>query len=502
MYALLHEVAAGIPGRTLITCRHETIHAGDRIGLIGPNGCGKTTLMEKIASEQEGVTLYTDPVYVPQLHDESKPESGGETTKRLLRKAFRREGGLLLLDEPTTYLDTDGLEWLEEQLRSFNGAVLVISHDRAFLDAVCTKIWSVEDGEIHAMAGTYSTYKQEKEKKNLAHRRSYETQQQEKAKLERAVRMKEQRAEAVTSTKNVSRSEAKITGAKPYFAKKQKKMQQSGRAMKQRLEKLDTVEKPFEERPLQMTLPGSEKRRSGPAVRLEKSTAEAGGRTLWTSEAMSFSYGEHVAVTGPNGSGKTTFLQRLYEGIDIDVPAWLRFGRSVQDVRALETGGTMLEYVMAESIQPEETVRTVLARLGFRGERVYVPAAELSGGEKRKVSFAALFVSGCNALLLDEPTTFLDLEAVEALEGLIQEYPGLIFLVSHDRRFVERTADVVLDIRNGSLSVVEEADAPEDERLLLETRLSDVVSRLSTEPSPELEEEFQKLLKKKKQLET
>lgn len=219
--------------------------------------------------------------------------------------------------------------------------------------------------------------------------------------------------------------------------------------------------------------------------------------------------GDKLAIVGANGSGKTTLLKKIIENdVGITLSPAVKYGYFSQTIDLLDSEKSILENVQISSEQTETFIRIVLARLHFFREDVYKQVKVLSGGERVKVALAKLFVSNINTLILDEPTNFLDIEAVEALESLLMEYRGTIIFVSHDRRFIEKIATRILTIENEELRVFEGTyqefknyeprSEEEDNLLLLETKITEVLSRLSIEPSAELEQEFQRLLASKR----
>lgn len=224
---------------------------------------------------------------------------------------------------------------------------------------------------------------------------------------------------------------------------------------------------------------------------------------------------DRIGLVGRNGSGKTTLLKKIIdeeEGITLS-PS-VKIGYFSQNIDILNTEQSILENVRSTSKQDETLIRTVLARLHFFRDDVYKPVGVLSGGERVKAALAKLFVSDMNTLILDEPTNYLDIEAVEALESLLQEYEGTVIFVSHDRRFIEKIANRIFKIENGEINIFEgtyqefihnnsseNRNTAEDELLLLETKISEILSRISTQPSAELEKEFQRLITKKRSLE-
>ncbi|WP_053361080.1 Vga family ABC-F type ribosomal protection protein [Bacillus sp. FJAT-27251] len=504
--------------RLLLDIEKLQIEKGDVIGLVGRNGCGKTTLLEilsgKKGPESGAVSRNGTCDLLPQLKRTDSIKSGGEVTQEYIKMALASSPALLLADEPTTHLDAGHIAWLEKKLGNWQGALVLVSHDRAFLDALCTVIWELEEGKVKAYKGNYSEYAAQKELERRQHEQAFEKYEKKKRQLEEALALKVKKAERATKApKRVSLSEARITGAKPYFAKKQKKLEQTAKAIETRLEKLEKVEKAREAPAIKMELHNEESFRNRIIFRVEKLKGQIGKKALWREASFQVRGGDKLAIIGANGSGKTTLLKKLLsEEKGITISPAVKVGYFSQNIDILDVEKSILENVSSDSSQEESIIRTVLARLHFFRDDVHKPVGVLSGGERVKVALAKLFVSDLNTLVLDEPTNFLDLQSVEALESLLKDYSGSVLFVSHDRRLVENVASSILEISNGEIKLFEgtyqefrehvpkERDAGEDSRLIIETRLTDVLSRLSLEPTPELEQEFQRLLAEKRKL--
>lgn len=510
-----------VKDRLLADVEKLQIHQNDRIGLVGRNGSGKTTLLEVLAgkrSPDHGVVIpHGVCELLPQLKKMDTTKSGGEVTQEYIKEALAKNPEILLADEPTTNLDTSHIEWLEKQLTRWQGALVLVSHDRAFLDALCTTIWEIHDGIVREYTGNYSDYVEQKELEHRQQEMAYEKYEKKKKQLEDALKLKEKKADRATKApKNVSASEASITGAKPYFAKKQKKLQKTAKAMETRLEKLEKVDKVKETPAIKMNLPNEETFKGRIALRVTELPGNLDQRILWKTASFTVQGGDKLAIIGPNGCGKTTLLKKIiHQDQGVTISPSMKFGYFSQNLNILNTEKSILENVQSTSKQNETLIRTVLARLHFFQEDVYKTVGVLSGGERVKVALAKLFVSDINTLILDEPTNFLDIHAVESLESLLQEYEGTIILVSHDRRFIQNIATRILTISDAQIQLFdgtydeftqyepqETRDTLEDQRLIIEMKISEVLSRLSIEPSAELEREFQKLLVEKRRLDT
>jgi ATP-binding cassette subfamily F protein 3 len=341
--------------------------------------------------------------------------SGGELTRASLGRALAGDPDLLLLDEPTNHLDIASLEWLESHLVSLDAAIVLVAHDRWFLEAVGTAVLELEAGRGRFFAGTWHQWRREKAARELALGRAIERQQAEIERLEQFVT----RFRAGTRAK-----------------------QAQSRAKK--LSKIDRLQRdPTDGAGLEFAFKAPE--RSGRVVfELEHASLSAGGKQLLNDADLWLERGEHVSLVGANGTGKTTLIETLAGKREL-VDGKLRVGHNVQigflSQHAEELSGgtarTVLEAAQhATGLTPGKT-RALLGRFLFSGEDAEKPLAGLSGGERRRLSLAILVHSGANLLILDEPTNHLDLESREALEAALRSFPGTLLLVSHDRALLD-----------------------------------------------------------------
>lgn len=505
-----------VNGMEILKAQHLQIQKGDFIGVVGKNGSGKTSLINILSGKEENFTGSVQTVaslkLLPQLKDTNTTKSGGEITQQHINEAIASKADILFADEPTTNLDKAHIAKIESQLKRWTGAVVIVSHDRAFLDSLCNKIWEVKDGQVTAYIGNYTSYRDQKEMEIEKQQREYNQYLSIKRQLNHALELKKKKAARATKNpKKKSDSDANLKGGKPYFAKKQKKLETAANAIKTRLEKLEKVEKVKEDPPLVMDIVNETLLGNKPIIRVEELEGKIGSRLLWEKAKLYIHAGDKVAIIGNNGVGKTTFIKKLISTEkDIEVSPAVKIGYFSQNLDILERDKTIIDNVLETSTQEMSLVRTVLARLHFIRDDVYKKVEVLSGGERVKVAFAKIFLSNINTIVLDEPTNYLDIDAVEALESLIREYKGTVIFVSHDRRFIENTATKIITIENQRMKLIEGdyhayqnfqpkvIDETEQELMVIEARLTEVLSRLSLNPDPNLEQEFQELLEKKK----
>lgn len=492
-----------------------------KIGLIGRNGSGKSTLLSilngDIISDDKRFSIRGSVELLPQLKPTHIKKSGGEITQDYIVGLLSKTPQLLLADEPTTNLDTSHIKWVEKELERFNGALIFVSHDRQLLDNICDTIWELEDGKITEYTGNYSNYVEQKRNKEKFQEKEYQKYQAENQKLKEAITQKQQQAQqSGKAPKNKSYSEINAKGAQTYYGKLQKGLHQNQKAMESRLEKLETVEKPKEKAPIQMDLPDVQTYKNKIILRAENMSGQISTKELWKPATFFIKGSDKVGIIGPNGSGKTTLVRKIIKGDNEHLycsPA-MKIGYFAQDLNILDNAETILENVKEASKQTETLIRIVLARLGFYQNDVDKKVKVLSGGERVKVSLAKIFVSDCNTLVLDEPTNFLDVYALEALEELLVEYEGTVLIVSHDRSFISSVATKILAFEDNELIFFDgtyeqylnrnqdnERDVKADELARLENEIAAVLSQLSIEPTEELDKEFQELIKKKREIE-
>ncbi len=353
--------------------------------------------------------------------------SGGERTRALLARLLLEEPDLLLLDEPTNHLDIEGIAWLEETLREWRGAFIVVAHDRAFLDGVANRVWELEASHIQVYRGNYSAYVQQRTERRAQLLEAYEEQQAFIARTEDYIRR--------------------------YMAG-QRSTQAKGRL--KRLESLERIERPQEQPTLRMTLPGA--MRSGDLVlgMYDLAVGYDPARPLLRVPEVELRRTQRAALVGPNGSCKTTLIRTLLEQLSplsgrYRIGAGVAIGYFAQIQEAFNPEASILDTLLDAGLNTVSEARHFLARYAFRGEDVFKPMGVLSGGERTRVALAILSLQHANFLVLDEPTNNLDIASQEVLEEVLGGFNGTILLVSHDRYLIRRLATHIWAIADGQL---------------------------------------------------
>ncbi len=357
--------------------------------------------------------------------------SGGEKTRLCIAKLLLEEPNLLILDEPTNHLDFKTIMWLEEYLRTYRGAVMIVSHDRYFLDRLCTSICEIEHGRLQRYKGNYSAFIRQREENDIRREREYDQQQKEIAKLEDYV------------ARNLVRASTT-------------KMAQSRR---RQLEKMERIEKPFHDEKhakINFTYAVEPPLDVLKVKNADISVGEGAGRkTLVDDISFEVRRGEKIGIIGDNGIGKSTLL-KIIQGL-IPHEGTVRWNTNVK-ISYFEQESTNLnrELTVMEELHSrypslsDLEVRSLLAQVRFVGENVFKEIGVISGGERAKLCFAIMMQEHGNVLILDEPTNHLDLSSKEAIETALEEYKGTVIFVSHDRYLLSRIADRLIELTNGT----------------------------------------------------
>ncbi|MFY0780498.1 ribosomal protection-like ABC-F family protein [Peribacillus simplex] len=515
---------------------NASVQQGDIIGVIGKNGAGKSTLLQLINNdlvpaqgqiqwlkqdlkvfmvEQETEShsfedktpfevKLLDKMHVPS-HDFAQL-SGGEKLKARLAKGLSKDADLLLLDEPTNHLDAESLEFLNGQIKNYRGTIIFVSHDRYFLDAVATKIWSIEGKKIIEHRGNYSSYMEVRKQKRLTQQREYEKQQK------MVERIEGQMNEITSWSKKAHAQSTKKEGVKEYYRVKAKRMDAQVKSKQKRLEKeLEKAKAEPVESDYTVRFSIKANNKSGKRfLEVKNLTKSFNGRTLFKSVNFTIQHGEKVSVIGPNGSGKTTLLKIIIGHETFSGDVWIspssKIGYLTQEVFDLPLDQTPAQLFHKETFEARGKVQTLMKHLGFMTSHWTEPIRNMSMGERVKCKLMEYILKEKDVLILDEPTNHLDLASREQLEDTLAQYTGTLIVVSHDRYFLEKTTSSKLVISDNRIQKQlfessSKRDDLEELRLTLETERQEVLGKLSFMTSndkayTELDKKFNELTKK------
>lgn len=517
--------------RVLFENVNVAIHRGERVGIVGRNGAGKTTLAKILVGDDKpdqgsyevgGSIGYLrqstdhEPVKNEGTRDhysflrkrekelglssdlektDSKQLSGGERLKLSLARVSSTNPDILILDEPTNHLDSIGVQWLIRELENYKGAVLVISHDRYFLDQTVQRILEIENGELHDYSGNYTAYRHEKERRYEEQLHRYHVQEKDKKRIE------EQLAGLTNWSDKAHRQSTKQEGYKEHYRMKAKKMDAQVKSKRKRLEKQlqkSGVNEPPKETSVrfQFESENSHGKRVFEAINVSKQYDK---RWLFKGSSFYIKHGERIGMVGKNGCGKTTFLRMILgeEGVsegEIWRSPMLRIGYLSQDVHDLPSNQTALQSLDVETRDEVFRAKSILASMGMERSRINVPIQQLSLGERTKVKMARLLMNKYDVLILDEPTNHLDLPSREQLEATLQNFKGTLLVVSHDHYFMDKICDRLLVFKNQDVTRVEmglsefrekeksTSTSPQqigEKKMLLDNEISALISEIS-----------------------
>lgn len=512
-----------------------TVKQGEVIGIIGRNGAGKSTLLQFIrgmlvptAGEIKGLQTVKMAIVEQELAHFNRMEitareadllskwkvpnvpfaalSGGEKLKMRLAEGFSQGAQILMLDEPTNHLDEQSTTFLIKQVQNYKGTIIVVSHDRYFLDSVATKIWSIEDKRLIEHNGNYSNYMAEREHRRLTQQRAYDKQQKNIERIE--AQMQELTA---WSQKGHAQS-TKLEGFKEYHRVKAKRLDSQVKSKKKRLEA------ELEKAKVEAVKPESEIRFSlGTNQRVGKRFLETKNVSLLFDDRLLFNdvnitaqFGDKIAVTGTNGSGKTSFLKVILGQLKAEGEVWVspaaNIGYLTQEVFDLPLDQTPEQYFYQETFEERGKVRNLMKNLGFTSTHWTSSIGEMSMGERVKCKLMAYIVADKNVLILDEPTNHLDLPSREQLEQTLAQYNGTLLVVSHDRYFLDKVTNSVWEVHGQQIEKKWRKEVKQDEdvmtlRLKLETERQEILGKLSfltakDKDYAKLDEKFNELTKR------
>ena len=505
----------------------------EKIGLVGANGAGKTTLIKALIGKieiDEGQIYLTDSYsYIAQnenldtesgnskiksmLNAPDKFEehlSGGEKVKLKIATALKEQKKLVIADEPTSNLDQKSISILEEMLKKHKCSLLLVSHDRDFLDTLCNKIVELEDGKIKIYNGNYTTYLKIKEEERNRQEFEFEQYVSEKKRLEAAKIQKMNLSNGIRKTpKRMGNSEARLH--KMGGQKGKKSLDGNVKAIQSRIDKLEIKERPKSINQIKIHIKDGLEIVSKNLVEINDLTLSVNKDILLDNVSFKVKRNKKIALIGENGCGKTTLIKEIIKNNNpkVKINPRVRIGYFDQSQEILDNEKSILDNIKKDSSFDETFIRINLNLFGFKGDDVYKKVGILSGGEKVKVSLCKIILEDNNFLILDEPTNYLDIESIKALEESLQNTDKTMLIVSHDRAFINRVCNYIIEIKNNKIEefngnyknyIEHKANRNtkssnkknNEEILLLENKMSRIISMLSTESNDNKKEEYEK----------
>lgn len=504
--------------RLVLDVENLKVYSEDRIGIVGVNGVGKTTLInifsKRLEPDEGWVKLYEKYSYISQLEGPENQSitnemaskfgvsgtwnenmSGGEKTRFKLAEGLSHNSLLIFADEPTSNVDIEGIELMEKKFGEYKGALVLISHDRNFLDKLCNKILEIEDGKIKIYNGNYSDYANVKVKESERAEFEYEEYVKEKKRLQGVITDTKENAKSIKRTpKRMGNSEARLH--KMGGQKAKANLERAVKNVEKRIENLEVKDKPKKRESIKLDIMDSSKLHSKIIIEGRNINRSFNKKTIFDKAEFSIYNGSKIGLIGSNGCGKSTLIKMIIDNDNsMKIAKGAKIGYFSQDMSILKEELSIIENVMESSVYDETFVRILLSRLLIKKEDIYKKVNVLSGGEKVKVSFAKMLLQDINLLILDEPTNYMDINSLEVMENVLSEYDGTLLFVSHDRRFVESIADEIMTIENHKIKIFKgsykeyvdsknksvDKDKHEIEKqiFILQNRLSELIGRLS-----------------------
>lgn len=508
------------------------IEEKEKIGIVGENGVGKTTLLKILIGElkaDEGSVYLTDSYsYISQLDEECKvcdnskikkifnvPNeyeeylSGGEKMKMRVVGALQENTSLIIADEPTSNLDSESIKKLDDMFKKYSGALLVVSHDRKFLDDVCNEIAEIEDGKLKVYKGNYSRYLGLKGEDYKKQKREYEKYVHEKERLEEVIGEKEILRDRIKKApKGMGKSEAKTI--KMGDQKGKKHIENNIRSIEKRIEHMKVVMPPKKKEKIIININEGTEVAAKNLIEVKKLKLCVQDKVLIDEINLNIKKGFKIALIGENGCGKTTLLNRILNNNseEVKIASNVRVGYFDQRQDSLKDEKSILENIKEDSIWDESFIRINLGEFGFKRGSVNKLVGQLSGGERVKVAICKIILSNNNLLILDEPTNYLDIKTIEALENALINTNKTVLLVSHDIEFISNVCNYIIEIKDKEIhefegkyfDYIKNADKNksekkkhlDDEILVLENKVSEVLSLLSIETKEEKKDQLNK----------
>ncbi|MCY7208894.1 ABC transporter ATPase [Streptococcus dysgalactiae subsp. equisimilis] len=453
----LKNVSKHISSRLLFNISDLAIYPGDHIGIIGINGSGKSTLLKILVNEDTDyhgeIIINGDITYVPQIK-ELKGGSGGEITLRLLKKAFSLSPSILFLDEPTSHLDQDNIQWLIYKLQKFEGTAIVVSHDRFLLDNFTEKIIFIDDGKIETFLGNYTEFENQRNKKNELLKREHTHYNNEVKRLTNELEDKKKKSRKISKKKNskISNSDWKVRSKMGSYDSQAKAIAKSAKAIEKRLSRLNAPPKISHEKIIKFKSVGSLDFDSPRTlIRIEESQLVTEFIDLKLPR-IKFKFGEKWLLTGRNKSGKSILLNSLVKKeIEGYYSQDLKIGYFSQKLELLDKEKSLFDNIYSRSVQNKQLIINFLAMLDLKKDKIFIPCNKLSGGEQVKGQLAMVLLSDSNFLILDEPTNFLDINSFIAFENFLKNFSGTVLLVCHDIYIQKKINFKKLTIKNNQV---------------------------------------------------
>lgn len=510
------------------------IYDKDRVGIVGINGAGKTTLINilsgRLKPDRGSVDIRCNISYISQLDkqdinhlsEEMKKKlkvknlddrylSGGERMRLKIAETFSNNSHIIFADEPTANLDYSGIEFLKENLKNFDGAILLISHDREFLDFLCNKIIEIEEGKINIYNGNYSFYECKKAELFKKHMEQYERYNKEKKKVDvLTAKLQEENKKMTKTTRRHFRMKGDCKKTPDSIMKKR---HQKIKNIEKRIKMKEEKEKPKEKDSINIVFNGLNKN-TKILIEGKNIFKTFGEKVIFKDTSFQIRNRAKIGLIGDNGSGKTTLLKMILNKEDgIEYQNDLKIAYFSQNLDELEEEDTIFENVTNRDKSLYQRARDILGNLLIKENDVFKKVKVLSGGERVKVSFAKILLQNINLLILDEPTNYLDIPSLEVLEKALKLYEGTVIFVSHDKRFLSNIAMEIMEIKDEKLihyqgtfneylnhkKLLKEYSKKEliEKIMVMENRLTVIVSKLcykndETEKK-RLDEEYQKL---------
>lgn len=487
---IINNISKSFGDKTLFNNINLTIYDGEKLGIIGANGSGKSTFIKILAGEllQDEGTIKSSGTfaYVKQVAekidiDKQRKEefvqflktnkelslcnditqefetlSGGEQTKFMISYALSKNADAILLDEPTNNLDQQSVDWLIEKLNSFKGSVLVVSHDRYFLDQVVDKIYEFENGQINEYYGGYSEYEVQKHEKLEYAKKVYQDKLNQNKKLQNQIKeLSILTAKLEKSTKKDGSTDTRASGYKDSAQRKVKKVARQAESKRNRLERLQNElgEKPYEQRNIFYRIDAGQLHNKV-LMKFVNVAKSFGDNMLFDKVNLNIENGEKIALIGANGSGKSTFIKMILGQEDFSGDIYknqnIKIAYLPQNAFDIKSEQTVMEFAN-EFNNYRTQFLTNLCNMGFTRDIFSKKICNLSSGEKMKLKLNELIIGDFNFLILDEPTNNLDIANKKFLEQVLKDYKGNLLIVSHDKAMLNNISNCEIVINNNNI---------------------------------------------------